>query len=539
MQNNPIVFIAFLEQDNLGVGYMASVLLQKRIDIKIIDFRMGKKGILNKIKYFNPVVVGFSIIFQYHIYDFRDLINYLRKYGVNCHFSAGGHYPSLRYTELLDIIPELDSVVLFEGEYTFLELVQAINSGKEWNNITGIAYRENNSIVANALRPLENDLDSFPPPVRKSLKEYAFGKKYATILAGRGCYYNCSFCSIREFYSKPPGPIKRLRRPEMVVREMELLHQQLGCSIFMFQDDDFPVASNKGREWITSFCELLAQKGLSDKILWKINCRPDEIKRSLFELMRNTGLFLVYLGIEDGTDDGLRLMNKRMTTETSINAVNILKKLDIKYDFGFMLFHPASTFQSIIENLDFLRQICCDGSSPITFCKMLPYAETKVEYQLKREGRLKGNPGFKDYDFSDPSLNNLYFFIADCFEDWISKHDGLLNVARWARYYLSVYHKYYQATSDIRDMDSEVMKYISQSNIFLINTIKTLVNMFSTQCHKETHSDKLKNIRDKVADKHSKYRSKLIGIMDNIDSLVTIKYNIQSSEKKFGNHMLD
>jgi radical SAM superfamily enzyme YgiQ (UPF0313 family) len=239
VQNNPVVFIAFLEQDNLGVGYMASVLLQNRIDIKIIDFRAGKKGILEQIKHFNPVVVGFSIIFQYHIYDFRDLINYLRKYGVNCHFSAGGHYPSLRYNELLDIIPQLDSVVLFEGEYTFLELVQAINSGRGWNNITGIAYRENNSIVANALRPLEDDLDSFPPPVRQPLKEYAFGKKYATILAGRGCYHNCSFCSIREFYSKPPGAIKRIRRPEMVVREMELLYQQLGCSIFMFQDDDY------------------------------------------------------------------------------------------------------------------------------------------------------------------------------------------------------------------------------------------------------------------------------------------------------------
>jgi radical SAM superfamily enzyme YgiQ (UPF0313 family) len=262
---------------------------------------------------------------------------------------------------------------------------------------------------------------------------------------------------------------------------------------------------------------------LSGKILWKINCRPDEIEKGLFELMSNTGLFVVYLGIEAGTDDGLRLMNKRMTTEASINAVNILKKLDIKYDFGFMLFHPASTFQSIIENLDFLRKICGDGSSPITFCKMLPYAETKVEYELKREGRLKGDPGFEDYDFIDPALNNLYFFVTECFEDWISKHDGLLNIARWARYHLSVYHKYYQPTSDIKDMDSEVMKCISQSNIFFINTIETLVNMFTAQSHKESHSDKLNNIREDVVNRHSKYRSKLIKIMDKMDSMVTTK----------------
>jgi len=518
--NNPIVFIAFMEQDNLGVGYIASVLLQNDIDIKIIDFRLGKNEILKQIKYFNPVVVGFSIIFQYHIYDFRDLIDFLRKHGVNCHFSAGGHYPSMRYNELLAIIPELDSVALFEGEYSFLELVQAIKSGKKWNNIKGIARKKNNSTVANELRPLENELDIFPPPVRQTLKEYALGKKYATILAGRGCYYNCSFCSIREFYSKPPGPIKRLRRPDMVVREMELLHQQLGCSIFMFQDDDFPVASNRGREWATKFCELLAQKGLSSKIMWKINCRPDEIEKDLFELMRNSGLFLVYLGIEAGTDDGLRFMNKRLNTEITLNAVNILNNLEVKYDFGFMPFHPASTFQSVKENFNFLMKICGDGSSPITFCKMLPYAETKVEYQLKQEGRLIGDPGFEDYDFLDPSLDRLYSFITDCFGDWISKHNGLLNIARWARYYLSVYHKYYKVTSDITILEDEVMKCISQSNNFLIESIQSLIVLFNAQRHEENNYDKLKAIKKNVANKHSKYRSKLEELMDKFDSYV-------------------
>jgi len=56
-------------------------------------------------------------------------------------FLRGGHYPSLRYEELLDYIPQLDSVVLFEGEYTFRELVQALTSGNDWQGILGVAYR--------------------------------------------------------------------------------------------------------------------------------------------------------------------------------------------------------------------------------------------------------------------------------------------------------------------------------------------------------------------------------------------------------------
>ena len=114
--------------------------------------------------------------------------------------------------------------------------------------------------------------------------------------------------------------------------------------------------------------------------------------------MKEAGLFFVYMGIEDGTEEGLALMNKRVSADTHCRAVETLKKLGMEYDFGFMLFHPDSTFRSISQNLGFLKRICGDGSSPITFGKMLPYAETQIEYRLKSEGRLKGPPGFEDYD---------------------------------------------------------------------------------------------------------------------------------------------
>jgi len=464
--------------------------------------------------------VGFSIIFQYNIDDFKDLIESLREKGINCHFNAGGHYPSLRYDAALNIIPYLDSISLFEGEHTFLELAQNIYAGKDWKNIKGLAYKENGNIIVNPLRPLEEDLDNFPPPVRQPLKTYAFGKKYATIMAGRGCRYNCSFCSIREFYLRPPGQVKRIRRPEMVVREMELLYETMGCSIFMFQDDDFPVSRNKGKEWVTQFCELLASKGLSHKILWKINCRPDEVDSDIFSLMKNNGLFLVYLGIESGTDDGLRIMNKHIKVETNIKAVETLKQLGILYDYGFMLFDPSSTRESVRDNLDFLETICGDGSSPVTFCKMLPYAETKIEQELKKQGRLKGRPGFEDYDFTDDSLNSLFPFMVDCFSDWIADHEGLLNLSRWARYYLAVYQKYFPSNPQFYDMDREVQEIISHSNLYFINTVRNLTDIIGRKDPGKNDAQTLSNIRKDVAIKHSEYQLKLDEAIDKIENLV-------------------
>ena len=328
MRKTTVLFVSFQEQDNLGVGYIASLLLQNGYDIKIVDFKLGKERILKEMQELDPIVVGFSLIFQYHLYDFAELMDYLRTHGITSHFCIGGHYPSLRHNEILKTIPHLDSVALFEGEYTFLELVKSLCEGKEWRRIEGLACRSNGSTIVNSLRPLEKDLDRFPPPVRNPSRQSVLGKNIATVMAGRGCIYNCSFCSIREFYSKPPGPMKRVRRPEMVAKEIELLHEEMGCSIFMFQDDDFPVAGRSGKQWATGFCAKLGEKGLPDKIMWKISCRCDEVEPSMFQVMKDSGLSLVY---------------------------------------GFMLFDPSTTPDSIRENLDFLSNICADGSAPLTF----------------------------------------------------------------------------------------------------------------------------------------------------------------------------
>jgi len=142
MNEKPVVFVAFEEQDNLGVGYLASILMEEGFPVRIVDFRVGAEAIRVQLRQLDPLVVGFSIIFQHYIDQFRDLIEFLRSDGFSCHFAAGGHYPSLRFRDLLDLIPELDSVVLFEGELTFLELVRALAAGQEWRGLRGLAYKK-------------------------------------------------------------------------------------------------------------------------------------------------------------------------------------------------------------------------------------------------------------------------------------------------------------------------------------------------------------------------------------------------------------
>jgi radical SAM superfamily enzyme YgiQ (UPF0313 family) len=460
-----IDFVAYQDQENLGVGYLSSMLLSKGFAVKTVDFGLSDEEICRLVDKRDALMVGFSLIFQYHFDRLRALANQLRICGVDCHFTVGGHYPSLRFESILDGIPEIDSVVRFEGEWTVCELAEKLVFSKNWKSIKGIAYRENGKPVSNELRPLISDLDAIPFPLRNAERQFkCMEKNCAFIVASRGCVRNCSFCSIRKFYSTAGGKLRRSRSSRNVVMEMKELYEKNGISIFYFQDDDFILPGRVGREWINDFIDELEQAGLSDRIAWKINCRTDEVSPDLFKQLKDVGLYEVYLGIESGDPKGLQNMNKLLTVEHHVRAVKILNDLDILYDFGFMLFDPWSTFQSVRTNIDFLKEICGDGSSPVTFCKMIPYAETEIERRLANEGRLKGSIVSPDYDFLDPRLNDYWKFMRDSFLEWVFMNSGILARLRWHRFEVSILERMYPQARGICEYKDFLRSIIASFN---------------------------------------------------------------------------
>ncbi|MFX0183064.1 MAG: B12-binding domain-containing radical SAM protein [Candidatus Hodarchaeota archaeon] len=474
-----VVFVAYQDQENLGVGYLSSILISKGYQVETIDFGKQKNEICEQVKKTDPLIVGFSLIFQYHIFWLRELAQHLRKSGVDAHFTVGGHYPSLRFKQVLDTVPELNSVVRFEGELTICKLVNNLIKNRDWRNIKGIAYRKNGKVFSNEPRPLIDDLNLLPFPFRSENNRYqCMEKNYTFLIASRGCIRNCSFCSIRKFYQTAPGRLRRSRSPSNVVEEMKELHEKNDTSIFLFQDDNFLFPGRQGQKWISSFCDEVNNQGLSQEILFKISCRPDEVNSTLFSKLKKIGLFLTYLGIESGNQTGLKIMNKRITVEENIRAVKILNELKISYDFGFMLFDPSSTFETIRKNVRFLREICGDGSAPAVFCKMVPYAGTEIEASLIREKRLKGSIINPDYDFLDARLDNLYSFLYQIFHKWIFSNTGMLARLRWHRFEIEVLKKFYPYARGIPEYEEFLRTIISSSNELLFSIVEQTTLIF-------------------------------------------------------------
>lgn len=425
-----VLLIGFQDQDNLGLRYLLSSAQQAGFTGRIVTYHSDPKQLLEIVRDTTPVIIGFSLIFQYMAPDFGRVIHALHDARVTAHITMGGHYPSFDFAEVLRRIPGLDSIVRFEGEQTLVELLQKITAGEEWRGITGIAFRRGEEIVANPLRPAMTDLDVLPHPYRVDIDYGVHELPTASILGSRGCPWDCSFCSIRPFYEAQDGPLRRLRKPGAIVEEMCSLYRDRQVPVMLFQDDDFLAGGLRAREWAGQIADGLVAAGVAGHLAFKVSCRSDEIREECLQQLIAGGLTHVYMGVESGDPQALLNMSKRIKPEQHLQAGQILKRLGLSFDFGFMLLDPYSTFAMVRNNLDFLENFVGDGWAVASFCRMLPYAGTPIKAKLEAEGRLLGTPFEPDYHFLDPKLDLFYDWMLQTFHERNFTSRGLCHLLK-------------------------------------------------------------------------------------------------------------
>jgi anaerobic magnesium-protoporphyrin IX monomethyl ester cyclase len=490
------------------MGYLAAALIAVGQPVELVDYRRTVSELIATIRRAEPLVVGFSLIFQYYLPEYGRLIARLRAAGITAHLTMGGHYPSLCPDAVFDAIPELDSVALFEGEQTLVDLLDALERGDDWHAVPGLAYRANGELVRSAPRKLLADLDSLPYPYRPNEPVQALGWPIMPLLASRGCARRCSFCSIHSFYRQAEGLTVRLRRPERVADEMLHLANARGVRVFLFQDDDFPVWRGAGAAWARRFAAELVLHGLHDRIIWKISCRSEYVDAALFDELKQAGLYLVYMGIESGNSEGLRVLNKGITPQANLRAVDILKKLDLLVEYGFMMFDPSTTFDSIRSNLAFLRHLHADGRGGVGFCRMLPYGGTPIRDALRVAGRLRGDVQHPDYTFTDERVNQYHARLQVWLSAWLYGN-GLSPQLNWAWHEVHLIKRLVGSLPDLGVYERELAALCKGSNDLLFDFVEAETDAYAAGNDSLIDPDPLRSERvsfiDRLADLRNSY----------------------------------
>lgn len=340
----------------LGLGYIASFLESNGKKVEFVDFAAlgehDKKLIENEILEKKPDIVGITatepqVSFAY------DIAKTIKNLLPETFVVLGGSHFTFIWKETLSKHPEIDVIVLHEGEYTMLELVETLERGEDLANVKGIAYRDSSQkIVKTSLRPLIEDLDSIPFPawhlMPLQLYRYEYGCMY--VLTSRGCPSNCCFCVSPAMWMRK----FRVRSVKNVVDEIEVLMKKHRFDYIYFVDDVFTL----DMERTIKICDEILNRKLSFE--WGCMTRVDCVNRELLRKMYHAGCRSILFGIESGSQNILNHMGKKTTSFQARDAVKWAKEFGITVTGSFIIGHPGETREDMIKTFEFSQTLGLD-----------------------------------------------------------------------------------------------------------------------------------------------------------------------------------
>lgn len=361
----------------MGSLYLGAYLEREGYQVDIRDFSSSAEA----PDYSRYDLVGISTDTTRHI---RAMKIARRAKEAGCTVVMGGPHPCYIDEEILST-PWVDFIVHGEGEVTLLELVRTLEGGedgeggeKQWEGIKGLSFRQDGEVVRTPARPVIQDLDSLPLPARHLVdialyQRTKFGERSITpVFTSRGCPFNCHFCSSSSFF----GTKWRARSPEGIVDELEELTKRYGFGAAAFVDDNFTLFPQR----VVAISEEILRRGLD--IWWWNLSRAETIVQNeeMLKVMRRAGAKTIYIGVESANPLTLSDLGKKMSLDTVVKAVELLKKHGFEIFASYIFGHPRETARDIHKTIRFAKRL---DTNVAQFSILTPYPGTALYEELK------------------------------------------------------------------------------------------------------------------------------------------------------------
>ncbi len=340
----------------LGLAFVAAALEGAGIEVKIIDMvthRLDRERLAEHLADYRPDILGTTAVtmtFLGAIQVLRDA----RAIDPDLLTMMGGPHVTFTAKETLAQVPELDIIVMGEGDLTVVDIAREAANGREWAGVNGIAFRDVFGQVVVTPGRETVDVNDLPQPARHLLPlgRYRALKMPISITTARGCPFPCIFCSARDM----AGAKIRNRTADIVVDELEDL-AGLGFHQINIADDLF---TGRKRHCL-AVCDEIIRRGL--EITWSCYSRVDTISPELLARMREAGCRTMAFGIESANAEILKAVRKGITIPKTLEAIEMCVEAGIDPHCSFILGLPGETPETIEETLAFCRKIQGMGAS--------------------------------------------------------------------------------------------------------------------------------------------------------------------------------
>ncbi len=462
------------ESPPIGMAYLNSFLLKKQIKTSVLDLNIKlyhfSKEYRKRLK---------NINYSFHdlddfLDDFRKGIDYyldkvvkkdvklvaigVNRYGVkianyvckyiksnsNKKIIIGGYITPIK-GELVNINKTyVDFIIHGQANSSLFKLIDAFYNNNSVK-IPGVTVLKNGEILysekVNQIERISNSI--YPRYKGFNLKDYTT-KRFSIILS-TGCISNCAYCSDRNLSGS-----YRFRDPDNILEEIKYLKTK-GANFIYFDD----LAINGHPSKLSKFCDLLIESKI--RIPWGGNAIPyKKFSSDLVIKMKKAGCQFLRFGVETGSNELLKRINKISTVEDSIRLLSVCTKVGIETHINLIVGLPGETEEDFQKTLSFVKEnknyIKCIANIHTA------YITPKSEYE-NHPDNYGLNISKKDFTYywSDDKGNTyevrekrLYRLVKLCHELGID----MINI--------SAFNKYSCKYKDIKDNFQDYLNLFSQ-----------------------------------------------------------------------------
>lgn len=267
----------------------------------------------------------------------------------------GGLQPFLYPAETL-ALPGIDGLVRGEGERVIAALCRRWASPDAWPDIPGLYCRRGNELLDTGLAAPLADLDELPQPAYDLLETKRYSsvitdaRPVANALTSRGCPYHCAYCS-----RSVTGKVFRAQSAAYVVETFALL-KTLGYRAVLIYDEVFTIDKQR----VHDICDGWRAKNF--RLPWMARATIGSVDDRLLADLAGAGCRWITFGIESGSPEVLKRLNKVLDLEAAVTVFAAARRLGLKTLAYFMVGNPGETADDLRQTERLLRRLKADDA---------------------------------------------------------------------------------------------------------------------------------------------------------------------------------
>lgn len=385
-------------------------------------------------------VIGFGLMFSMNWLADRELIVLTRQHFPNAFIVAGGeHITALPEFSIQQTNYAINACVLGEGELSFVDLLDALQTGKPLTEVPGIVLNDNGALLKTTARKRETEIDKFPIPAWHLLpvQQYfrhgmVFGVDRGNclpIVASRGCPYRCTFCSSPNMW----GTRYVLRDVRLVADEMEHLKKTYGVQNVDFYD----LTAIIDRQWIIDLCKELIARNLN--LTWQLpsGTRSEAIDKEVAGYMYKAGCRNATYAPESGSERMLKLIKKKVKIKNLLRSAKDSVACGVNVKVNIIVGLPGETHADLWRTLWFLLRCSWVGVYDTSPGLFYPYPGSYLFKELLKAGEIErqGDAYFYHLIFTD-TYTRIKSFNKNMSVRWIRFYAAMVFIVFYGSSYL-------------------------------------------------------------------------------------------------------